>query len=124
MFFDNIDALNSRLKLLFSSLVDFIILNTIFYIFIPNYEIFRIGIRQVFYIAFWILISYIFDRYYQNNFINQKSNFLYQLINSLKSIFCFGLIFLIYNWILGNYISRSFLLTLLTNLFFISSSII
>ena len=97
MLFDNIDALNSRLKLLFSSLVDFIIINTIFYIFIPNYEILRIGIRQFFYIAFWILISYVFDRYYRNNFINQKSNLLYQLINSLKSIFCFGLIFLIYN---------------------------
>ena len=52
MLFDNIDALNSRLKLLFSSFVDFIIINTIFYIFIPNYEILRIGIRQLFYIAF------------------------------------------------------------------------
>ena len=75
MLFDNIDALNSRLKLLFSSLVDFIIINIIFYIFIPNYEIFRIGIRQFFYIAFWILISYVFDRYYQNNFINQNQTY-------------------------------------------------
>ena len=121
MSFDNINALHSRFKLIFSSLIDFIIINIIFYIFIPNYEIFRIGVRQAFYISFWILISYIFDRYYQNNFANRSSNLLYQLINSFKSIFCFGLVFLIYNWILGNYISRSFLLILITNLFIFSS---
>ncbi len=121
MFFDNLNSLNSRSKLLLSSILDFLIINIIFYIFIPNYEIFRIGVREIFYIAFWILISYIFDRYYQNNFVDQKSNLPYQLINSLKSIICFGFIFLIYNWILGNYISRSFLLILLINLFIFSS---
>tara|TARA_B100000989_G_scaffold278203_1_gene239769 strand:- start:16970 stop:18298 length:1329 start_codon:yes stop_codon:yes gene_type:complete len=122
MIFDNLYALQSRFKLLLSSLIDFVIIQFIFYIYIPNEHFFKIGVRQSFYILFWILISYIFDRYYQNKVVNDQSHLLYQFLNSLKSIFTFGFFFLVYNWILGNYTGRSFLLIILLNLFIFSSS--
>ena len=122
MIFHNLDAFQSRLKLLLSSFLDIIIIQFVFYIYIPNDNFFKIGVRQSFYIIFWILISYIFDRYYQNKIINEQSYLSYQVLNSLKSIITFGFLFLIYNWILGNYTGRSFLLILLLNLLIFSSS--
>ena len=113
--------LNSRIRLLLSSLVDFVIINIIFNVYIPNEKIFSIGLKKGFYILFWILISYIFDRYFQNKITNQISVLNYQFLNSLKSIISFGIIFSIYNWALGDYTGRSFLLTLLLNLFIFSS---
>tara|TARA_B100000242_G_scaffold294339_1_gene276518 strand:- start:1468 stop:2796 length:1329 start_codon:yes stop_codon:yes gene_type:complete len=121
MIFDNVFALQSRIKLVLSSFVDFLIINTIFFIYIPNEKLFSIGPRQFFYILFWVLISYIFDRYNQDRINNENSDFLNQLFNSIKSIIIFGLIFLFFNWILGNYTGRSFLLILLFNLFIYSS---
>ena len=121
MIFDNIHAFQSRLKLLLSSVIDFVIINIIFYLYLPNDQSFSIGVRQVFYIVFWILTSYIFDRYYQNKIVNKSSFFIYQLINTFKSIIFFGFLFLTYNWVLGNYIGRSFLLILLLNLFIFSA---
>ena len=121
MIFDNIHAFQSRLKLLISSLIDFVIINIIFYLYLPNDQFFSIGLRQFFYIVFWILTSYIFDRYYQNKIVNKSSFFIYQLVNTFKSIIFFGFLFLIYNWVLGNYIGRSFLLILMLNLFIFSS---
>ena len=119
--FNNINALRSRFELLLSSLVDFIIINIIFYIYIPNTQFLNFGIRQFFYILFWIFTSYIFDRYYQSKIVNESSYLLHQFLNSLKSIISFGFLFLMYNWALGNYTGRSFLLTLLINLFIFSS---
>ena len=121
MIFDNIHAFQSRLKLLLSSIIDFVIINIVFYLYLPNDQFFSIGVRQFFYIVFWILTSYIFDRYYQNKIVNKSSFFIYQLVNTFKSIIFFGFLFLIYNWVLGNYIGRSFLLILLLNLFIFSS---
>ena len=121
MIFDNIHAFQSRLKLLLSSIIDFVIINIVFYLYLPNDQFFSIGVRQFFYILFWILTSYIFDRYYQNKIVNKSSFFIYQLVNTFKSIIFFGFLFLIYNWVLGNYIGRSFLLILLLNLFIFSS---
>ena len=121
MIFDNIHAFQSRLKLLLSSVIDFVIINIIFYLYLPNDQSFSIGVRQFFYIIFWILTSYIFDRYYQNKIVNKSSFFIYQLVNTFKSIIFFGFLFLIYNWVLGNYIGRSFLLILMLNLFIFSS---
>ena len=85
MIFDNVFALQSRIKLVLSSFVDFLIINTIFFIYIPNEKLFSIGPRQFFYILFWVLISYIFDRYNQDRINNENSDFLNQLFNSIQS---------------------------------------
>ena len=123
MSFKNKPAIFSRLKLLLSIIIDYFIINIFFYVYIPSNKLFVIGIRQYFYILFWVLLSYIFDRY-QHHLSNVNNfNFLSLFLNTLKSIILFGVIFLLYNWFLGNYISRSFLLTFLANLFFYSTII-
>tara|TARA_Y100001978_G_C23678963_1_gene427962 strand:+ start:280 stop:1599 length:1320 start_codon:yes stop_codon:yes gene_type:complete len=114
------NALLLRLKLLLSFLIDFIVINIIFSINKPK-DIFMYGPRYFFYFLIWILISYVFDRYYRERDTLDINNFTYQIIKSLKSIFLYGFSILIFNWILGNYVSRFFLIIFLGNLFIFSS---
>ena len=95
------NALLLRLKLLLSILIDFILINLIFSINKPE-DILMNGPRYYFYFLIWILISYIFDRYYREREILDIDNFTYQIIKSIKSIFIYGLAILISNWFLGN----------------------
>ena len=114
------NALLLRLKLLLSFLMDFIVINIIFSISKPE-DILMYGPRYYFYFLIWILISYIFDRYYREIEALDIDSFNYQIIQSLKSIFAYGFMILISNWILGNYVSRFFLIIFLSNLFIFSS---
>ena len=109
-----------RLKLLLSFLIDFIVINIIFSI-NKTEDILMYGPRYFFYFSIWILISYVFDRYYIEIEALDIDNFTYQIIQSFKSIFVFGFMILISNWILGNYVSRLFLIIFLGNLFIFSS---
>ncbi len=113
------NALLLRLKLLLSILIDFILINLIFSINKPE-DILMNGPRYYFYFLIWILISYIFDRYYRDKEALDIDNFNYQIIQSLKSISVYGFMILISNWILGNYVSRFFLIIFLSNLFIFS----
>ena len=110
-----------RFKLLISVCFDYLIINLFFYLYSSSNNFFILGIRQYFYIFFWILISYVFDRYYLDKSRLDGSNFIFQIVSSTKSILFFGFVFLIYNWLLGNYISRTFLLVFCLNVFFIST---
>ena len=109
-----------RLKLLLSFLIDFIVINIIFSI-NKTEDILIYGPRYFFYFSIWILISYVFDRYYIEIEALDIDDFTYQIIQSFKSIFVFGFMILISNWILGNYVSRLFLIIFLGNLFIFSS---
>tara|TARA_Y100001978_G_C23700791_1_gene440756 strand:+ start:3967 stop:5286 length:1320 start_codon:yes stop_codon:yes gene_type:complete len=109
-----------RLKLLLSFLIEFIVIHIIFSINNPK-DIMIHGTRYYFYFLFWILISYVFDRYYRERQSLDIDKFTYQIIKSIKSIFIYGFTILIFNWILGNYVSRSFLLIFLLNLFIFST---
>ena len=104
MVLKNIHAYQSRLKLFISSFADFLIINCIIYI-NTNKEALIFGPRQYFYILTWILISYIFDRYHQEKFKNEKFKFINQFINTLKSLIIFSCVLLFFNWLLGNYLS-------------------
>ena len=121
MLIKNSKAFYSRIKLLLSSCIDFFIIGIFFYKTFNLDNIFYLGIRIYFYIFFWILISYLFDRYKQNNTGINKSDFLNQILCSFKSIIVFGLVFLLFNWTLGNYISRFFLINLISTIFFFST---
>ena len=121
MFLKNINAFQSRIKLFLSLIIDYLIIHIIFYIFNPNKNFLINDYRYYFYFLFWILISYVFDRYYRDSERLEINNFIYQIIKSLKSVFVFGSFFLIFNWILGNYVSRSFLIIFLLNLLIFSS---
>ena len=109
-----------KLKILLSFLIDFIVINIIFSI-NKTEDILMYGPRYFFYFSIWILISYVFDRYYIEIEALDIDNFTYQIIQSFKSIFVFGFMILISNWILGNYVSRLFLIIFLGNLFIFSS---
>ena len=111
-----------RLKIFLSILIDFLVINIIFSINNPK-NILIYGPRYYMYVFFWFLISYVFDRYYRDDIKYDINKIVYQIDKSFKSICTYGLILLLFNWILGNYISRSFLLIFLINLFIFSSII-
>ena len=121
MIFRNSIAYYYRFKLFLAACIDYLIINLFFYVYSSSNDFFIIGIRQYFYIFFWILISYVFDRYYLDKSRLDGSNFIFQIVSSIKSIIVFGFVFLIYNWLLGNYISRTFLLIFCLNVFLLST---
>ncbi len=122
MILNNINFLKSRIKLLLSSFVDLVIIHLIFSTYFNNFQFFGIGINEFFYIIVWLLLSYVFDRYYQYKLDSDDSYFRYQIINSLKSIISYVITLLIFNWALGNYFKGTFFLLFLLSLFSISSS--